>query len=487
MAAKKKSPFEIEPGFFLNDNRNHRPVVPVTKETLEAKHGALLPEWIIKGKKVLDLGSCLGATGHWCLSYGAKKYTGVEIQSEYLKQSKALLSKHWSKDQFRLVKSEISDFLEKVKEDEYDIVLMAGVLFVFLDYFSILEKMSYAAKEWVLIESILPQKPINVEVPYVEFSPKQSITLPNGQERARGIGSRISPGGLKMVMAHFGFTCPEGIISPARIKGRHDAFNEIMPGWQMPVRFMMRFKKSGAKVEDLAAELKSGKFTLPREDFVQYTPGKKMRTGSWTFDEKVSKDFEKIALTSIPRYKEVIGMCVEIASKAYPKKNCRVLDIGSAIGRTMDEFIKAGFLDTWGVEKSESMVKNSMHQDHVILSDTFPQGQPPFHLVCANWTLHFVKARKEYLQDIYDGLAPGGFLIISDKMQGNPFILDLYHDFKRKNGISEQQIKDKAEAIRGVLDPYPLSWYMSELENIGFCDVNIINAYYHFTTILARK
>src|SRR5437868_13172354 len=110
--ARNKSPFETEPGFYLEDNRNHREFVPVTKETLEAKHESLMPEWLVKGKTVLDLCSCLGATGHWCLSLGAKKYTGVELQPEYLQTSKKLLEKHWTKDQYKLVQAEIADFLE---------------------------------------------------------------------------------------------------------------------------------------------------------------------------------------------------------------------------------------------------------------------------------------------------------------------------------------------------------------------------------------
>jgi len=483
----KKSPFDIEPGFFLEDNRNQRQVVPVTKDTLNVKHEALLPEWLIKGKRVLDLGSCIGATGHWCLSFGAAHYTGVELQPEYLRISEKLLSKHWSNNQFTLVKSEISNFLDQVTEEQFDVVVMAGVLYVFADYFSILKKMAFASKEWVLIESILPQRNRNPDAPVVEFVPHQTITLPNGQERARGLGSRISPGGLEMIMSLFGFGTKEGVIRPVAVEGSHDAFNEIIPGWKTPVRFMMRFKRGEEKTEDLASELKAGKFAQPKAGFDKYIPGEKIKAGSWKFDEKTAGNFEKIALTSIPRYKEVIGMCVEITGKAYPEKDCRVIDIGSAIGYTVDEFIKNGFSDVWGVENSESMIRQSRHSEKIFLSETFPKDQGPFDVVCANWVLHFVKRRKEYFQDIYDGLSSGGYLIISDKMEANPFILELYHDFKRRNGLTEKEISDKADAIKGVLEPYPLMWYLTELRNIGFREVNVINAYYHFVTLLVRK
>ena len=69
------------------DNRSLRPHTPVTVETLTYKHEAMAPAYIIKDKTILDLGSCLGATGHWCLSNGAASYTGIEFQKLYVEKS----------------------------------------------------------------------------------------------------------------------------------------------------------------------------------------------------------------------------------------------------------------------------------------------------------------------------------------------------------------------------------------------------------------
>lgn len=208
---------------------------------------------------------------------------------------------------------------------------------------------------------------------------------------------------------------------------------------------------------------------------------------SWQFDVTVANNFDEIATTSIPRYQEVIEMCIEIAAKNFPEKNCRVLDVGSALGRTISDFYEKGFRNVLGVEKSEAMVRASKLKDFVIHSDQFPSEKGPFDFVCANWTLHFIDEREKYLRDIYNGLNRGGILILSDKMAAAPIILDLYHDFKRSNGLTEQQIQAKAEAIRGVLNPRPLEWYLQTLRQIGFVDVNIINAHFHFNTLFARK
>ena len=83
--------FETAPEFVDEDNRQFRTHNPVTKEQMRNKHEVLFPEHLIKGKTVLDLGSCLGATGHWCLSHGAAHYTGVEVQKEYAALAAKLL------------------------------------------------------------------------------------------------------------------------------------------------------------------------------------------------------------------------------------------------------------------------------------------------------------------------------------------------------------------------------------------------------------
>ncbi|MDQ1344099.1 MAG: tRNA (cmo5U34)-methyltransferase [Patescibacteria group bacterium] len=147
------SPFEKHPAFNEEDHRQFRVWNPVTREVLEKKHRALLPEWLVKGKRVLDLGSCLGATGQWCLHYGALSYTGVETQPEYAEASKNFLS-HWE-DRAVIVEAPIVDFLKKNVE-KFDIVCMFGVLYAFVDYYRILSMASEASNEYVLIETLYP-------------------------------------------------------------------------------------------------------------------------------------------------------------------------------------------------------------------------------------------------------------------------------------------------------------------------------------------
>lgn len=47
------------------------------------------------------------------------------------------------------------------------------------------------------------------------------------------------------------------------------------------------------------------------------------------------------------------------------------------------------------------MVQASEFKSEVILSETFPFAAGPFGFVMANWTLHFIKEREQYLRDVY--------------------------------------------------------------------------------------
>jgi len=108
-----KKPFDDYSWFYEEDNRRNRLGNPISKEMLENKHEILLPKELVKDKTILDLWSCLWATGQWCLFYGAAKYTGVELQEEYVELSKKLLTHY--KENAEILHQSIEDFLEKIR------------------------------------------------------------------------------------------------------------------------------------------------------------------------------------------------------------------------------------------------------------------------------------------------------------------------------------------------------------------------------------
>ncbi len=72
-------------------------------------------------------------------------------------------------------------------------------------------------------------------------------------------------------------------------------------------------------------------------------------------------------------------------------------------------------------------------------------------------------------------------------MSGSPLANELYHDFKRRNGMTEEQIEEKKQRLEGVLVPYPIDWYLQTLSGLGFENVEIINVNTVFVTFVASN
>ncbi len=124
---------------------------------------------------MLDLGCCIGSFGQWCLHHGAESYVGVEVQSEYARTARSLLSHHGEK--VRIVESTIEDFLRDC-QDKFDLVAILGVLYAFVDYYGVLKRVTELCEETVLIDSLWPWKDaVSHNAPAVAFVTTQGINV----------------------------------------------------------------------------------------------------------------------------------------------------------------------------------------------------------------------------------------------------------------------------------------------------------------------
>jgi tRNA (cmo5U34)-methyltransferase len=137
------------------------------------------------------------------------------------------------------------------------------------------------------------------------------------------------------------------------------------------------------------------------------------------------------------------------------------------------------------------------------------KGDVPVELICAdindieirqasvvvmNFTLQFIvpELRQALIQRIYDGLMPGGILILSEKLafddeQTNQFHIDSHHDFKRANGYSDIEISQKRTALEKVLIPETLAAHQSRLSQAGFSFIEKWYQCFNFVSMVAVK
>jgi len=208
------------------------------------------------------------------------------------------------------------------------------------------------------------------------------------------------------------------------------------------------------------------------------------KTGSWTFDQHVAETFVDHARQHIPNYDAVIDKCIDICRQLTP--SARIVDVGCATGETIRRLHSQGFDNLTGVESSHAMLQ---HCDRALAeyihSDRFPNKI--FDIVLCNWTLHFIKDKIEYLYNIHQNLSPGGFLVLSDKTSLNPRAIRLYHQWKHQQGVSWEDIRAKEQAVEGIMHINDNKWYLESLEQIGFKNIQIIDASWCFTTFLCEK
>jgi len=469
------NPFDLATDFIEYDNRRLRTHHQTTKLSLFNKLKVQLPDWLIKDKTVLDLGSCLGAAGYYAIHNGAKEYIGVEAQTHYVDLSNKLLSKYCPTYSYKIIQQEIEDFLDEqiAKGTKYDVVLAAGVIYCFLDIVSILKKICMISKDVVVIDTInWPASKDTTEFGEIIIKKQENMVHADDDlgPPFEGVASRISFHALNIVMSTFAFSSNEGILLPEPMTDcDNDAYRdpwEFENGTSAPARYIVRYHRVNQKPALL-------------KDFFNTTKN----TEQWVFDESVAERFQHEAETNIPSYHTVIDKCLTFARKHLNKAD-KIIDVGSALGYTMNKFIDAGFTNVMGVDNSTAMIEKALHKSLVVCSDSLPNYR--YKLVMMNWTLHFVTDKKSYLTTIYNQLEDNGYLILSDKCLQSEIVKDMYYDFKRSRGVSEEYIKQKEHNLIGVMKSVPTEWYLEALHDIGFT-VEIIHADLGFVTFLCKK
>lgn len=208
---------------------------------------------------------------------------------------------------------------------------------------------------------------------------------------------------------------------------------------------------------------------------------------TWKFDSNVASMFANHARKHIPDYDKVIRMSIDLCREQL-QPNDAILEVGCAVGETVDSLHRFGFNNIHAVDNSQAMLDKCRPDIATYYcSSDYPKTEVQFSAIICNWTLHFMISKKSYLQKMYSNLKPGGFLILSDKTCNSGLSLSKYHDFKRNQGVSEQEIAEKAKSLIGVMHVDSPRWYLDTLNEIGFKEVAVANAAWCFTTFVAIK
>lgn len=223
------------------------------------------------------------------------------------------------------------------------------------------------------------------------------------------------------------------------------------------------------------------------------------------FDENVADVFEDMLHRSVPGYAtviKVIGMFTKMY--AQPESNC--YDLGCSLGAAALSVVNNlphNSCEIIAIDNSDAMIRRA--------GQLLKRGKSnmPVNLVCAdireveirnasivilNYTLQFIPPddRHELINKIFNGLNPGGVLILSEKIkfsnpEENERQINLYHNYKRLHGYSDLEISQKRDALENVLIPETVDRHIKRLKGAGFVSVFAWFRLFNFASFIAVK
>jgi tRNA (cmo5U34)-methyltransferase len=234
--------------------------------------------------------------------------------------------------------------------------------------------------------------------------------------------------------------------------------------------------------------------------------------GPWQFDESVTAAFDDMLQRSIPQY-DVMRATVQILARDFVRSGKLVIDLGSSSGESIAPLVDDEAGRSSGaparfvaIECSPAMLTELRHRfvpsegsglvtvvDHDLRGGLPDLGEQA-SLVLSVLTLQFVpmEYRQQLIQAIYEALAPGGAMILVEKVLGSGGSLDRqfvrhYLDNKMFNGYSAEEVDRKRLSLEGILVPVTARWNEDMLQHAGFSEIDCFWRWLNFAGWLAVK
>ena len=232
----------------------------------------------------------------------------------------------------------------------------------------------------------------------------------------------------------------------------------------------------------------------------------RVSTEDFVFDEQVAEVFDDMIARSIPGYATMISTLGGFVKKYY-KSDSKIYDLGCSLGGVTFEIceqLKESNFNLIAIDNSEAMIERLVQRKSIIggledrveilcedINDSIIENAS---IVILNFTLQFLplKYRDRLIKRIYDGLIPGGILILSEKIvlggeNLNNLFVEMYHKFKESNGYSELEISQKRLALENILIPETISMHKNRLVSAGFRSFEIWFQHLNFASTISLK
>jgi len=227
--------------------------------------------------------------------------------------------------------------------------------------------------------------------------------------------------------------------------------------------------------------------------------------GKFTFNAHVADVFPDMIARSVPGYDTTLSLTGVLANE-YAKTGSNCFDLGCSLGAVtlaMRHHIKTEPVKFIAVDNSPAMIERARkilsrdsgrNEVELICNDIREIQIRNASVVALNFTLQFLNPadREMLISRIYEGLLPGGLLILAEKIifpdGREQEVQTAWHlAFKKANGYSELEIARKRSALEDVLIPESENDHHLRLKNCGFGQVYTWSRNFNFISIAAIK
>ena len=224
------------------------------------------------------------------------------------------------------------------------------------------------------------------------------------------------------------------------------------------------------------------------------------------FSEEVARVFPDMLKRSIPGYAATIQAIGSLASK-YVQADSRCYDLGCSLGAATVAMLKN--IDATGcrivaVDNAAAMVgrcrevvqavPNAGPSVSVLEANIQDVEITRASMVVMNYTLQFLplEERPSMIGKIAKGMSEGGVLVLSEKVVDEDpsieaLLVELHHEFKRRNAYSELEIARKRAALENVLVPETVPAHIARLKDAGFRHAAVWLRYLNFVSLIAIR
>jgi tRNA (cmo5U34)-methyltransferase len=232
--------------------------------------------------------------------------------------------------------------------------------------------------------------------------------------------------------------------------------------------------------------------------------GIKTARAAWEFGGETVKTFDVHLRSSIPLYQEGHDLVCAL-SDFFVQKESVCYELGTSLGtlvkRLAERHSHKEEVRWIAIDREADMVRAAgkdagSYGDRIdfIVDDINTMPLEKSDLIIAYYTIQFVPPylRQDLINRIYEALNWGGAFICFEKVRANDarfqdYMTAIYTDYKLEQGYSPEEIVNKAQSLKSVLEPFSTQGNIDLFRRAGFTDILSVQKYISFEGFLCIK